>query len=183
MITALGEAKYFPIAFGLVLITFFILLRRNKKNAARQGIPYMKSTALFFLNFVLAILIIESMKRFFSYQRPYCLADFAMNQELLSLGYYLEECNKSFPSGHATYISLFVVSFWSLLNKELKLAGVALIILVCLSRVVLAKHFMADVTYGSLIVFLIVNPINSFVVAKYFPKYKPVANKLLAKFV
>jgi membrane-associated phospholipid phosphatase len=180
-ITELGNFHLFPIAFGLLSLILFVLLRKNKRNATQQGIAYMKCLAILFLNLAASSVLLEVMKESFGLLRPYCLPSFDLNKYVFAVAYSQAICTESFPSGHATYICLLVVSFWSVLNKDLKIVGAVLIVLVAVSRVVLAKHFLADVVYGSMLALLVINPLNTFLVARYFPKCKPLAKKLLEK--
>jgi membrane-associated phospholipid phosphatase len=183
-ITQIGNFYLFPIVLGLLLISFFIILKNNKKDALKQGISYTKCLSILFLNLVAAALIVEFMKNFFHYTRPYCFYGFDMSKYMLySFSYPADSCNHSFPSAHATYICLLVASFWNILNKKLKTAGILLVLLVGASRVILGKHFIADVAYGYGLALLIINPLGNLLATKYFPCLEPIARKLLKKIV
>jgi membrane-associated phospholipid phosphatase len=183
-VTEIGNFYLFPLVLGLLLISFFIILKNNKKDALKQGVSYAKGLSLLFLNLVAAALIVGFMKNFFHYTRPYCFYGFDMSKYMLhSFSYPAASCNHSFPSAHATYICLLVASFWSILNKELKIAGFLLVLLVGASRVILGKHFIADVVYGYALALFIINPLGNLLVKKYFPWLEPIVKKLLKKVV
>ncbi len=67
-----------------------------------------------------------------------------------------ERCLSSFPSAH-TGLSLLVIYFlWEHFNQKRKFVAVFVILLVALSRIVLAMHYPADIIYSLLItIFLI----------------------------
>ena len=181
-ITQMGNVYFFPLHLALLLLAFFIMLRRNDKNAIQQGISYARCLSLLFLNILVAVIIIETMKRVFQHLRPYCILDFNMKKYLLYLiSYPQKSCHSSFPSGHTAYVCVFIISFWQILNRGLKAIGVFLIMFVGISRVILGKHFIADITYSYLIVLLIINPLNNLLVIKYFPKYQFSVKKFLEK--
>lgn len=183
-ITQIGNFYFFPLHFLLLLSVFFIVLRVEKNKAVYIGVSYAKCIFLLILNVMIGVIVFKTMKHFFDYPRPYCVAEFSIKGYLLHLfGYSKTACNHSFPSGHTAYVSLFIVSFWSILNRNLKILGVLIMFLVGISRVILAKHFIADVAYSYLIVLAIINPLNNCLVDKYFPRYKPLVNKFLKKYL
>src|SRR5262249_38998982 len=115
--------------------------------------------------FVLANLgdgfILHHMKSYFEYPRPYV----ALGPEsvtLIDFHHDAAEDSHSFPSGHAAFITVLVVSLWPVLSVGLRGLGVGLIAGVCWSRTAEGMHFPADVLGGflvSLIVTLIVRSI------------------------
>ena len=183
-ITEICNFLYFPVLFSLLLLVLFILLRANKKTAIARGILYTKCTSLFVLNMIFAVIIFEVIKRYFEYPRPYCTLSFNLQQYLLYLfSYSKKECYSSFPSFHAAYACLFVASFWNILSKNLKIMGVVFTFIIGISRVMLAKHFVADVVYAYLIALAIINPLSNFLISKYFPRYKFLVEKILKKVI
>jgi membrane-associated phospholipid phosphatase len=183
-VTQIGNFYFFPIVFGLLLMALFVLLKKNKKNALPQGVSYIRCLILLFLNLTAAALVIGCMKELFHYHRPYCVAVFDMSNYMLSaFSYPQKSCLHSFPSAHTAYICLLVVSFWRIFNKNLKIAGTFLIILVGISRVILGKHFIADVTYAFAIALFVINPLSNFLITKYFSKIESGTKKLLKKII
>ncbi len=66
----------------------------------------------------------------------------------MNVDYNVEKCFRSLPSGHTMYITTFVLGMWSAISKKLKILGIASIIMVAISRVILGTHFPADTFYG-----------------------------------
>ncbi|NRA73887.1 MAG: phosphatase PAP2 family protein [Rickettsiales bacterium] len=183
-ITHIGNFYFFPIHFILIVSMFLMMLRLNPKNTTQRSISYSRCLTLLLLNIFIGALVFKTMKNFFYYPRPYCVVDFNIKEYLLYLFKHSQKsCNHSFPSGHTAYICLFIISFWSILNKNLKILGALIMFLVGVSRVILAKHFVADVAYAYLIVLVILNPLNNWLIDKYFPRYQPLVKKLLAKYL
>ena len=182
--TQICNFYYSPILFGILLIIFYGLLWRDKKTAMSRGVLYTKCLLLFGLNMFVAAIVFEVIKSFFSYSRPYCVPAFNMKEYLLHLfSYPKKACYSSFPSFHSAYACLLVVSFWKILNKNLKITGIIFIFLIGLSRVILGKHFLADVAYACLIALIIINPLNNLLIAKYFSRYESLVKKFLKKIV
>ena len=174
--------RLFPVHFILLLLLFFIMLRNNRKNAVQQGAIYVKCLSLLLLNFLVTLMVVTAMKKFFHYPRPYCAHNFNMTTYLLAIFHYSQSvCTDTFPSSHTAYACLFIVSFWQILSRGLKAIGVFIMILVGISRVILGKQFIADVTYSYIIVLFVINPLNNLLVTKYFPKYRLITQRFLKK--
>ena len=183
-ITQIGNFYFLPLHFTLVVFLFFIILRRDKKNVMNKGVIYIRCLCLLLFNIFVGVVVFKTMKHFFGYPRPYCTIDFSIKQYLLYIFKFAKEsCNSSFPSGHTAYVCLFIMSFWSILTRHLKLLSGLVMFLVGLSRIILAKHFIADVTFSYLIVLAVINPVNNVILNRYFYLYQPLAKKLFKKIV
>jgi len=180
----MGSFYFFPLHFAAVLVLMFTALHKNKKDIVKKKILYAEHFVLLSLNFAIGAFVFEAMKRFFHYPRPYCVHDFHMSQLMLDMfNYSQNSCNYSFPSGHTAYIYLLVLSFWKILSTPLKVAGISLVLIVGMSRVILGAHFLADVTYALLISLYMIHPLANSLLAKYYPKYKPLVTRLTKKFL
>ena len=181
-ITQMGDIHFFPLHLALVSFVLFIMLRKNKNNTIQQGISYIKCLSLLLLNVLAVVVVIETMKRIFQYPRPYCVFDFNMKEYLMYLFKYPQKsCHSSFPSGHTAYVCAFIISFWQILNRNLKAIGIFLIVFVGISRIILGKHFIADTIYSYLIVLFVINPLNNLFIIKYFPRYRNLIKGCLKK--
>ncbi len=176
----------FPIHF-VILLSFMVTysyLTKQMRNINLQ-ISYCKAISVLLGSFFLGAVIVETLKIFFSFPRPYCIGSgVAVNKNLIHmLGndfFLMSKCNKSFPSGHSWYIATFVFSVWGIMNIYLKIIGLATIFLVGLSRVMLGMHFPADVDYSILIAFIVCFAMHK-VVGKFFSTYdRQIRAKLLS---
>ena len=58
---------------------------------------------------------------------------------------------EGFPSGHAGYITILILSLWPAFGDKMRWLGVGIILAVCWSRMALGVHFPADLLAGFLI--------------------------------
>jgi membrane-associated phospholipid phosphatase len=103
---------------------------------------------------------VKSMKNYFEYPRPYV----AIGPESVTVlessmdngdGYH------SFPSSHATYITVLILSLWPIMVGNGRWLGLLLIFGVCWSRVAEGMHFPADVAGGFLIGLVVVTLVKT----------------------
>lgn len=146
----IGNYMMFPAHLCLVVLLIYTLTY-TKKQTLEIDLLYIKSIITLLAALMLFLTVGELMKRYFSFVRPYCSPEIALNstvQSIMSGHYNMHKCLRSLPSGHTQYISTFVLSMWPLLNKQLKILGASSIITVMFSRVILGAHFPADTLYG-----------------------------------
>jgi undecaprenyl-diphosphatase len=84
----------------------------------------------------------------------------------------MEDARRSFPSGHASFITLMVVSMWPALGYRMRWAGVVAIFGVCWARVSLGVHFPADVLAGVLFTMLSTIAVRAVVYVVYRKIFK-----------
>ena len=119
------------ILFSLVLIV--VLISRDHKKI----IPLA-------LSFVLYFLIVNVLKMVVARPRPYV----DLNNELVNV----TNPYRSFPSGHATSVSLLIPFFNSSVSGAI---WWVIVIIISLSRVYLGVHYLSDVIFGIMLGYLI----------------------------
>ncbi len=100
-------------------------------------------------------LTIRGMKDYFDYPRPY-IAIARDEVRLLEAPTQTSDDYRAFPSGHASFITLLVLSLWPALSINMRIIAAALIPAVCWSRLAMGMHFPADVLAGFIITTIIV---------------------------
>jgi membrane-associated phospholipid phosphatase len=93
---------------------------------------------------------VRLMKSHFELPRPY-VAIGPEDVKLLEFRTDPADDYRSFPSGHASFITLLVVSIWPVLSSGMRKFALLLIFGVCWSRIAVGMHFPADVIGGALI--------------------------------
>ncbi len=152
----IGNYTMFPAHFLILIFTAYKLSHIHKKDLAHE-IIYVKSILILLTSLMLSVTLGSLAKINLSYMRPYCSPDININDAVSSIMYYAEaKCMKSLPSGHSLYASTFIFSIWPMLNKTFRLAGIATIVIVVFSRVILGAHFPADTFYGVLMALIVV---------------------------
>lgn len=172
-----------PIIIILLMMIFiglaFLLVRiipKDKVNVAKK-IAFM-GIILFFLS----LLIFNGIKMSWGRMR-YVLMDnpsIQFTPWYIRQGFTSNDAFMSFPSGHAAQssfmlmITLFPLLFERMKNKgtQLKIVSYIWIILVCISRVVMGKHFSSDVTMGFCVTFLLFILLKKFYLDKRLAKLK-----------
>jgi len=147
---SVGDYKMFPIHFLILLVAIFFLLRKNHSDRNSSTL-YIKSALTLVVSMIIVFFAGWVLKETLSFARPYCRDTTLINRLVAEvMNYDHSSCFSSTPSGHSLYITTFVISIWSILNKPLRITGIGLIFLISLSRVALGMHFPADVVYGVL---------------------------------
>jgi membrane-associated phospholipid phosphatase len=171
---ALGDWHLFPVHMGLVLAIMYAYIYSHKpQQRLEEAIRYVKYIILWLCSITIAVVIIKTLKYVLHYARPCCTHGFSLADhvhQFLKPDYCITD-DYSFPSGHTAYITLFVTSFWSLMDKKFKVVSVFLVGLMMFSRVVLSHHFVADTVYALLIVLYLVHPLSSSVITRFYPRY------------
>lgn len=128
IITQVGGLYFF---IGITALLYWSI---NKKYAHK-----------FVLTFLMLSLVNLSLKSIFKRPRPYTLASIES-----PLGY--ETAGYSFPSGHASNAALLGYASLDASKKHrlkwLKYVAIAIMILIPLSRMILAQHYLSDVVVG-----------------------------------
>jgi membrane-associated phospholipid phosphatase len=112
--------------------------------------------------FVAMGLTVKNMKSDFAYPRPYVALP-SDDVRLLEKHAGAKNDHRSFPSGHAAFITLLIAGLWPVLSRDIRLLGVLLVSAVCWSRLAVGAHFPADVLAGFLIALIIVLIVRRFV--------------------
>ncbi len=133
----------------LALVTWSRFLRAPASPAARV---WMLALATFSIGYLLDGMLVIGLKAAFDFPRPPAM--FAPDS-LTVVG--TPEFHHSFPSGHASFATLFAAVLWpQTKNLATRIALVLFAVGACLSRPYLGMHFPADVVFGSLISLFVV---------------------------
>lgn len=143
-----GNSDLFPIHAILIILLFGYVVHRQNAQTSRFSLTKYHSNIIragyiLCVAFLIDAVLIELCKRYFALPRPFCatvLSDIAQARK----------CYRSFPSGHAAYITILVMSMWPLMNKAFRYVAVVCLILIYVSRVALNMHFPADIFYSVL---------------------------------
>ena len=84
--------------------------------------------------------------------RPFCSA--VEFQTIMSFAH--KRCLSSFPSAHSALAFMMLYYSWPYLRVSHKFIGVVFLVMVSLSRLTLAMHFPADIIYGILIIYILI---------------------------
>lgn len=135
MVTQIGD-QYFFIA--LAVIVYWTI---SKKYAHK-----------FVFTFMISALVNSGLKELFKRPRPYTQPGITVEQSWMTSGY-------SFPSGHAQASGVLGYMGYDVSKrtgkKWLLYVGIAIMVLVPLSRVYLGQHYLSDVIVGVLLAFVI----------------------------
>lgn len=141
--------------FHIIIIYFSLFiynLYQYGKNNKNLRIKLSQIVFVMVFSYIISNFVINSLKDYFSYLRPYCNEQIKISDIIKSIySLSLKECNKSFPSGHTNYITVMILSLWPIMNYQFKSLGLILILAVGASRIILARHYPADVLAGYLI--------------------------------
>ena len=138
--TLIGDYRNFPVVLVIVIVVAWSRRRAGDCEQART----MRSIALRLgIAGIIGTLMIVSLKWWLDLPRPVAVLG-AKGVRLLGNG----ELRHGFPSGHAAFASLVVVTWWPVLALPLRFALAAFVLLVGISRVWLGQHFPADVLAG-----------------------------------
>jgi len=156
-LTNLGDYRNFHFVMSaLLIIAIFEYLSRKilKRGGAEASLRIWLGVFLVLVgSHVASQLTAKHIKEDFQYPRPYVTVE---GTKLLVPRRGAEDDYRSFPSGHATHITVIVVSLWPILVGRAPIIGALLIFGVCWSRVAVGMHYPADIVGGFLIGFIVV---------------------------
>ena len=146
---------YFMVAIALYAGLSDLFRRLTNRRKKGYLTAWVGSLSVLAVGFVAMALSVKSLKAYFDMPRPYIVfpkGDIRVLDGAMQAGgdYH------SFPSGHASFITLLVAGLWPVLSHDMRAFGVLLGILVCYSRVAVGMHFPADVVGGFLVTLLVV---------------------------
>ena len=148
----------FPYYF-IIFLVYACLSFVTRKVTGHVGgkasfVIWMGVLAVFAASYAADGLAVKTIKNYYDYPRPY-VALGPQDVHMLEQAKAGDDFH-SFPSGHASFITVTVASLWPVLSATGAVAGVALIFAVCWSRMAAGMHFPADVLGGVLISFIVV---------------------------
>jgi membrane-associated phospholipid phosphatase len=155
----IGNYYLFPIHVLAAFLAIILYYNTNKEATNEEKRNSWESNfylfAIICLSLSISFIIVEAIKIYSSFTRPYCdntLKIIANNLHDIS------ECNKSFPSGHSAYIACILLPIISQSKNNIINAGLyCFIIAVMISRVSLGIHYPADVAFSFMISFIVTN--------------------------
>lgn len=149
-ITAIGYGKFFWPLFAAVLL--YVSTRAAALYFTENAIA-LRAYASLWARILLGLLIahfltasvIDVLKSSYGIARPYVRLD-----EVIKLGYSMPQWQdyRAFPSGHASFTTVFLLSLWAGYSRLMKNIALFLIALMCVSRIALGVHTPMDVLAG-----------------------------------
>lgn len=136
---------YMAILVVFVLVTLIVRWMQARGGIKQTFIIWFGIFLVLSAGYVVQGVAIQQLKENYSYSRPYVTLhnDIRQLEQRAS-----EDDNRSFPSGHAAFITLMVVGMWPILSGVAAWIGVVLIFGVMWSRIALGVHYPADVVGG-----------------------------------
>ena len=157
-LTGVGEHSnfiYYFIAIAVYAILDFVVRKINGNGGAGKSlVVWIGVLSVFASSYAVDGLAVKKLKDEFAYPRPYVVI---APEDITVLGHKkADDDHHSFPSGHASFITVFICSLWPALLGKMPLYGALLIFAVCWSRIAMGMHFPADVIAGFLIALMVV---------------------------
>ena len=179
-LSTIGKAKYIH---WDILVLFLVLLGVSIKHKKSFNPQYLKAFCVFVISLIIGGYSVEILKSFFGYIRPVCSGHAIADNAITMHAKTAEECTRSFPSGHATGISMFVFSLWPILHFRLKTVGVILFASMMVARVAEGGHWPADMFYGAILGWITVEVSRKICEIKMCAKAIERLRKLIDRFV
>lgn len=149
----LGEQDNFYCYLMIALIIASLAIYNNKHdiNTLKEIIiSWFTAGVTLFLSLAIGYAFILMIKNYTQMPRPFCdLENVYVVKEIASR----LECNMSFPSGHISFLTVMIVSFWPLFNRVFKTLAVALVLFVAVTRMAAGVHYPIDLL-GAVIITL-----------------------------
>lgn len=157
-LTQIGDHHNFPYymagLFAWALLTLAIRKTAHKGGTKQYLIAWVGVFLVLGASYGADGLAVKGLKEEFHYSRPYAALPEA-DVQLLDKRKEGDETH-SFPSGHASFITVMVLGLWPMLSLNMCLTGLVLIASVCWSRIAIGMHFPADVLAGFFLSLLVV---------------------------
>lgn len=155
---------YYFIALAVYAGIDFIVRKINKRGGAANSLTvWIGVLSVFACAYAVDGMIVKLLKEYFSFPRPYIALD---HVHVLGSGKENDDYH-SFPSGHASFITVLVCSLWPVLSGRVPQIGALLIFAVCWSRIAMGMHFPADVLAGFLISAILVTVLRAVIYTIY----------------
>jgi membrane-associated phospholipid phosphatase len=174
LITLLGNYRYF--AFWIAGLALFAMLsltfhKLQKKSVIRpRAVVWLGVFVVLMVGFAANGLMVQSMKAYFDYPRPY-VAFASENIHLLEMK-DADDGLKSFPSGHTAFITFLMASLWPVFRDRWKKWAIVCVALVGWSRVSLGVHFPADVVWSCLMTLVLIIMVRKICYALLFRLFR-----------
>lgn len=117
----------------------------------KMSLRWIGTVGVFCVAFVIDSVIVLWIKTILAFPRPPLALPLNSMRILGNAEYTL-----SFPSGHASFAAVLVVSLWTRLNWGWRVCGIIFLLWVALSRISVGAHFPVDVVGGYVIAIPIV---------------------------
>jgi membrane-associated phospholipid phosphatase len=151
-----GKYKIFPVYLILIACIALWHSRHVKAGNARAYSEYrilvIRTLSILLVAWLCSLAWVLPVKNHFHLPRPFA----ALPEGSVHIYDDLrasEPPMSSFPSGHAIFSMLMVAGLWPLLNRNGKIAAVAYLLWVAISRISLGLHFPADILGGWILSF------------------------------
>lgn len=156
MLTALGDKENFRYYFAAVVACLAIEQLLRKAHGEDIGKPEMRQAAALLVTLVMSYVAcgfaVGSMKLLIALPRPFMLENIRATMHFPGPYPNPAEYYATFPSSHAATVASIVTALWYKFNHRfMHYAGIALVFMVCWSRIALGMHFPADVAAGVIV--------------------------------
>lgn len=145
-----GDKEFLPFTGGAIVIwaAISILIKFSSERSSSKYYLLAWFNVFMVLGGALYVghYTVSNMKKYFAYPRPYVAIPTEEMKQIEKPP--VEDARESFPSGHATLITILVVALWPILSENLRWIGIFSIIGVCWSRMALGVHYPMDVLSG-----------------------------------
>ena len=117
------------------------------------------SASITFIFSLFSLILVFIFKNYVEAMRPFCSLEDSYNLTIITKNLI---CTQSFPSGHTTLTTIFIVSFWPIFNKYFKIISILMAIIIFITRMSSGAHYPVDII-GALAIAL---PLSLYIRAK-----------------
>ena len=149
----IAHPDYFIYVLAVIMIIASIMLYRIKHDAImfkELCISWLTIISAMGISLIFLDTVVGALKLYTSVNRPFCSLENIYTLEKITT---MEKCNRSFPSGHTSIVTIVVASFWPLLNRPFKIIATFIALVVAISRIASGAHYPMDLI-GSVIICL-----------------------------
>jgi len=159
-----GDHHHFPYImvglFGIAILDYLIRSTTGRAGTKQRLVSWLGVFCVLGVGYVTDFYIIDLLKGHFSYPRPYQLFGIE-TVHVLEIKAGAGESFRSFPSGHAAFVTLLAIGLSPVLGNRMRSLMALLVVAVCWARIASGVHFPADVLGGVLLTAFVVSIVRS----------------------